>query len=406
MRFAHLADCHIGGWREPKLTELTTKAFNLAIDKCLNKQVDFVLISGDLFNTSIPGINHIKNVVTRLKLLKEKNIQCYIIAGSHDFSPSGKTMLDVLEEAGLLINVVKGDENKTKQLGKLVLKFTKDEKTGTKITGMLGKRGMLEKTHYEDLYRKNLEEESGFKIFMFHTSITELKPKELANMESNPISLLPKNFDYYAGGHVHIVDNRSFEGYKNVVYPGPLFPNSFSELEKLKHGGFYFYDNGEMSFEKIELHPVISLEICCDYKTPQDIERELSQMLNKDIKNAIITIRLHGTLESGRLTDINFRQIIEECYARGAYYIMKNTAAVRTKEMESIKIETRSTDQIEEDIIKEHLGQIKVSGMEDELELTKQLLQLLSNERQEGERVADFQDRILEEAMDILGLDE
>ena len=34
---------------------------------------------------------------------------------------------------------------------------------------------------------------------MFHTALTEFKPEELDSMESQPLSLLPKNFDYYAG---------------------------------------------------------------------------------------------------------------------------------------------------------------------------------------------------------------
>ena len=203
MKFSHIADCHIGAWRDPKLKELNIKAFFEAIAISLKEKVDFILISGDLFNTSLPGIDKLKDVVKILKNLQNKEIPVYLIPGSHDFSPSGKTMLDVLEEAGLCINVVKGkvDENK-----KLNLQFTVDKKTGAKITGMLGKRGMLERSFYEELNREPLEKEPGFKIFMFHTALTELKPKKLEMMESAPISLLPKNFDYYAGGHVHIVE--------------------------------------------------------------------------------------------------------------------------------------------------------------------------------------------------------
>ena len=53
----------------------------------------------------------------------------------------------------------------------------------------------------------------------------------MQNIITNPLSLLPKNFDYYAGGHVHIVDSTKIDGYGLIAYPGPLFPNSFSELE-------------------------------------------------------------------------------------------------------------------------------------------------------------------------------
>ena len=88
MKFAHLADCHIGGWRDPKLRNIAAKAFDKAIDSCIEKNVDFILIAGDLFNTSLPSVDGLKTAVKKLKGLKDKNIPVYLIAGSHDFSPS------------------------------------------------------------------------------------------------------------------------------------------------------------------------------------------------------------------------------------------------------------------------------------------------------------------------------
>jgi len=139
MKFAHIADCHIGSWRDPKLKNSSTTAFLRAANRCIEKQVDFILISGDLFNTSFPPLDNLKFVAGKLRVLKEKNIPVYLIAGSHDFSPSGKTILSVLEEAGLVVNVFKGnvDENK-----KLHLKFVTDSKTGAKIVGIIGNERM------------------------------------------------------------------------------------------------------------------------------------------------------------------------------------------------------------------------------------------------------------------------
>jgi DNA repair exonuclease SbcCD nuclease subunit len=189
------------------------------------KRADFILISGDLFNTSVPEISVLKDVVRKLKELQEKGIPVYVIAGSHDFSPSGKTILEVLEEAGLCRNVVKGKVVDKK----LRLEFTTD-RTGAKICGMIGRKGMLERSYYENLDKEALEKEEGFKIFMFHTALSELKPKSLEKMESSPVSFLPEGFDYYAGGHVHIVRHSDLPGYRNIVYPGPLFPNNFRSL--------------------------------------------------------------------------------------------------------------------------------------------------------------------------------
>ena len=75
MKFAHLADAHIGSWRDPKLSDASLIAFLKAMDLCVSKAVDFILISGDLFNTSLPSIDRLKEVVKKLKQVKESNIR-------------------------------------------------------------------------------------------------------------------------------------------------------------------------------------------------------------------------------------------------------------------------------------------------------------------------------------------
>jgi len=148
MKFAHTSDCHVGGWREEEMKQLSLLSFQKMIDKCIEEHVGFLLIAGDLFNTSIPQIDLIKEVAFQLNRLKEENIDVYIIPGSHDYSPSGKTMIDVLEKAGLCHNVFKFKNNQ--------LEFTLD-KTNTKITGVIGLAGGLEKAHYKVLDKTNLE---------------------------------------------------------------------------------------------------------------------------------------------------------------------------------------------------------------------------------------------------------
>ena len=50
--FAHLADLHIGAWRDLRLRELKIKSFENAIDSIMKRGVDFVVISGDLFHVN------------------------------------------------------------------------------------------------------------------------------------------------------------------------------------------------------------------------------------------------------------------------------------------------------------------------------------------------------------------
>jgi DNA repair protein SbcD/Mre11 len=402
MKFSHIADCHIGSWRDEKLNNLSTEAFIKALNISVEEKVDFILMAGDIFNTSLPAIEKLKAATKKLREVKEANIPVYIIPGSHDFSPSGKTMLDVLEHAGLFINVVKGTITEEK---KLQLQFTINKKTGAKITGLLGKKGSLEKKYYENLDPTNLENEDGFKIFMFHTALQELKPTYLAKMEANPVSFLPKSFDYYAGGHVHIVKHANIEGYKNIVYPGPLFPNSFSELEKLKHGGFYIYNNGNIDFRPIILHRTESIHIKANHEPATMIEKKLREQVETiNAKDAIVTIRITGELSEGKVIDIDFKSIRKTLEDEGAYFVMKNTGLLKTKDFEEIKIQADNTEAIEQKIIDEHLGQFQSKELtkEEQRQLTSSLLRILDTEKIEGERVLDFEDRIRKEVSETI----
>lgn len=404
MKFAHLADCHIGSWRDPKLKDTSTNAFSKAVEKCIKENVDFILIAGDLFNTSFPRLDNLKTVVGKFKQLKDLGIPVYIVPGSHDYSPSGKTILDVLEEAGLFINVFKG----AVEDGKLKLNFTVDKKTGAKIAGILGKRGALEKTYYEKLVTENLEAEKGFKIFLFHSGIDELKPKEMENIISQPLSLLPKGFDYYAGGHMHVVDDRQIEGYGMIAYPGPLFPNSFAELEKLERGGFFIVEDGNLRWEPIQVYNIEKLSVDCSHKTPEEIKTEiLNHFKNKELNNTIVLIRLQGVLESGKPSDIDFKDIFNALYEKSAYFVMKSSHAVVSKEFEEIKTDARNAEDVEQFLIKEHLGQIKLENLslEKEAALIKSLMKALSAEKQEGETINDFEKRVKEEISGILELE-
>ncbi len=403
MKFAHMADVHIGSWRDPKLSELSVKAFKKAVDMCIDKRVDFVLIAGDLFNTSLPSVDRLKLVVSYLRKLKDNEINVYIIAGSHDFSPSGKTMLDVLEEARLIINVVKGkvvDE-------KLMLNFTMDGKTGAKITGMLGKKGMLEKKYYENLIKSNLEQEEGYKIFMFHSALQEFKPKELENMDAHPLSLLPKGFDYYAGGHVHYIFDKYEDGYGLITYPGALFPNNFAELEKYGKGGFYIIDEGVLEWHAVEIHPHHGIKIDVKHNSPIEVENILMKEVDNNFENYIITIRLKGILEKGRISDIDFNRVFERLYDKGAYFVMKNTSALKTAEFEEIKVDVADSKDVEQRLVKEHVSQIKIKDMDPEQEekMTHLLMNMLAADKKEGERKVDFEKRIVDDFKRLLRLE-
>jgi len=392
MKFVHVADVHIGSWRDPKLKELSVQAFKESINFTIKNKADFYLIAGDLFNTALPSIDHVKDVVRELKRLKNENIRVYFITGSHDYSPSGKTMLDVIEEAGLGINVMKGEITDNK----INLKFTIDKETNTKIVGINGLRGMLDKKSYETMNKEELEQETSFKVFMFHTSIDELKQKHLEQMTSYSATMMPKGFDYYAGGHIHITEHKDINEYKNLIYPGPLFPANFSELEKLRNGALYYYDNQKITKIPITIKETINEEIDATGKTPEDVIKEAEQRFAfQDVKDKIILIRISGILKNGRVQDVDLTNLMNKLQERKTYYVMKSTTKLQTQEIiQDIEIQKENT---EEEIIKEYINQVQ-NNFKDETKITTELIKVFSQEKNEAEKTTDYEERIKQDA--------
>lgn len=411
MRFAHFADMHIGSWADDRLAEASTKAFVKAMDLCVEKNLDFVLISGDFFNTSLPSIDRLKEVTKKLRELADRGLPVYIIPGSHDFSPTGKTMLDVLENAGLFVNVMRGTATED---GRIILNFTVDRKTGAKIVGIGGKKGMLDRHYYDKLILDNLEKEPGFKIFMFHTAVEEFKPAGLEQMDAVPVAMFPKGFGYYAGGHIHRRFERHVGGYGLFTMPGPLFPNSFDEMELLQNGGFLIVEspgtvNGgsevKVSYHPLVIHTVFSLSINADKKSPEEVSGELmASILNKEFYNTIVLVRVAGQLCSGKASDVGFRAFFDAAYGKGAAYVAKNTGKLVGKDFEEIKVDYQSVEDIEQKLIAEHAGQSKAFPAEKEKDMAHQLLHVLATEKEEGETVADFEKRVKEDVAKVLGI--
>ena len=192
-KFAHLADCHLGGWRYEELRDLNFKSFQKTIQTCIEENVEFILISGDLFDSAYPSIDILKETFAEFRKIKQANIPVYIIAGSHDFSTSGKTFLDVLEKAGFCKNV----EDITVEEDKIKLKphLHKD----IAIFGYSGRKSGME---IEELRKVEFDSIHPFTIFMIHTTISDVVgtiPMDSIDKLKLPLA------DYYAMGHIHQV---------------------------------------------------------------------------------------------------------------------------------------------------------------------------------------------------------
>lgn len=414
IKFAHFADVHLGAFRDPTLRELNVSAFEKGIDRAIELKSDFIIIAGDLFEISLPDMSVVDRAVRKMKQLKDTGIPIYVVYGSHDYSATETSIIDVLGSAGLIKKVVSANINED---GKLRLDFFTDEKTGVKFSGMSARKRGAEKSYYENLDCGHLEnnENGNIKIFLFHSTLNEMKPDFLAMTDGIPLSNFPKNFDYYAGGHVHKRMERDFPDYGKFVFTGALFGGDYRDLENhaasrqafedfsvsLKKpgeerkdssnpqnasnekGGFYFVeidsdsdsdlrDSGSSRkitarFEPVEVCRIFSLNYNAAGKTSYSAGEEIKQMIErKDFSGektladaslpSVVLLKIFGELSSGKPSDINFGELKGMILKKGASAAYLNHNSLSSRETEQVKIQSADKHEIEGKIFGEALG--------------------------------------------------
>lgn len=396
MKFAHFADCHLGSWRQQELQDLNFQSFQKAVEICIEENMDFILISGDLFDSAYPPIEILKETFAEFKKIKDANISVFLIAGSHDFSTSGKTFLDVLEKSGFCQNVENYEEQED---GKIKLKPTIYNNIA--IFGYSGKKSGME---IEDLKRVQFESIHSFTIFMLHTTLSDV----IGNIPMNSIdkSKLPLA-NYYAMGHIHQVFQKK-EAKSYYIYPGPIFPNNFQELIDLKYGSFQVSEidvqGGIVTKNiKIPLKEVAYKELELDNSLTAT-EKIISEIDKLNLNNKIFLLKLKGTLIQGKTGDIRFNEIEEFVKKKQAHVFLRNISALKIQESE-IELESRgleNVENIEEKIIEEYTEK----NPADFNKFLPQMMNALSIEKNEDEKSNIFENRLLDELKKILNLQE
>lgn len=399
--FAHLADVHIGAtFRDPKLREFNMRAFEQAIDKVIEKKVDFVIIAGDLFHVNIPDMDAVDRAVKKLKQVQDVQIPMYIIYGSHDYSPIESSVIDVLTSAGLFTKVVKANQA---QDGTINLQFTTDEKTGAKIVGLSARKNNMDITFYNQLNRKSLEQEPGFKVFVYHAALTEFKPEALSEMASIPLSLFPKGFQYYAGGHVHRRFEKHIPQYGLFAEPGALFGTSYTDLENQEPKGFYLVHFENEKLSKTEFIPVSVAEtevvkVNVDRQTAQEAQDTIKRALEKaQVEGRIVLLKVKGELKSGKPTDIAFDDIRSRVLEKGAELIFINRSKLTSKQVSEARVKADSKQEIEDKVFKEQLQ----DQNEFSVQLAAQLLKALREENI-GLTRQQYEEKVRARAMGVL----
>lgn len=392
IKFAHFADCHLGGWRQEELQSLNFQAFQKAIDLVIQEKPDFLLLAGDLFDSAYPPIEILKDAFGEFKKLKEANIPVFMIAGSHDFSASGKTFLDVLEKAGFCISI---DKFEIREDGRIKLIPTKfNELT---LLGYSGKKSGME---IEDLKKTYLESVYPISVFAFHSTIKDVVgsiPMDSIEKEKLPLA------NYYAMGHIHQrfeskMDNSTF------VYPGPIFPNNFQELADLKCGSFEMVEmDGSKVKTKNVLLPikeVVSLELVLEngLTATEDIIAAVDKL---NLRDKIFLLRLTGTLTQGKSGDIRFDEIEKFVTKKEAYSFLRNISSLKTQETE-LEIQIDHKEDVEKKIIEEYSSK----NPADFNKIIESLMHSLSIEKNEDEKEVIYEKRLIDDLKKVLNVGE
>ena len=255
MKFAHLADTHLG-YRQFGLYEREKdfyEVFEKITDKIIEEKVDFVIHSGDLFDNSRPSPLALLTFQKCLIKLKNANIPVYAIAGNHD---------SVLRKGAIPPQV-------------LFKKF------GLKVISPINTNYM-----YEDVFIAGLPYYSSSQYKNLKNKLSDLS-KKAANHEKSILVLhqgidkyfnlqyeleigdVPDNFTYYAMGHLHNFINDDF-GEGKLVYPGSSEVWKTSELEDYRKNGKGFVivdlDGKKPSIDRIKIDiPREFIERTLDY---------------------------------------------------------------------------------------------------------------------------------------------
>ena len=216
----HMADAHLG-FRQYGHTEREwdfDDAFRWAINQAMAKQVDFVLLAGDLFQSgSNLQATTFHNAVTHLEALQEAGIPCLVIEGNHDL-PRYRAYrthfgwVRALAETNRLVHLLDatpldaGVEPELACDGRRV-GHCAEPIPGVRVYG-IGFNGAATRTVLERFERFMAEQpadESDYTILMSHAGVDgRTRERTSSNVSMGGLRGLRPRIDYVALGHYHM----------------------------------------------------------------------------------------------------------------------------------------------------------------------------------------------------------
>lgn len=213
IRFIHCADIHLGrsiqleSGMPDEMKEIVLNApyisFENIVTEAIKQNVDFLLISGDLYDREHRSLRGQWFVKKQTERLYEENINVFIIHGNHDPLVDTHNLIHLPEN----VHVFSSEGEKIKYL------------TSTNETVFIHGVSYPEKAYTDDplpRYEK-AKDLSGYHIGMLHG-------QERTHQEHEPYApfelkgLLAMGYHYWALGHIH--QQKVLTDHPPVIYPG------------------------------------------------------------------------------------------------------------------------------------------------------------------------------------------
>lgn len=406
MRFAHIADCHLGAWQHnDQLRKMNLQAFLTAMSMCQEKEVDFVLIAGDLFHNPAPDFETVEVAVRKMRQLKDSGVEFYMILGSHDCNPNATSIADILDGTGFIRTLVNEE-----RAGRVTLRPIQDPRTGTLIAGVSGRRKGEDAQDFRRLDASPVWGQEGLKILAFHNYVKGIASSELPGIPGISVEDLPTGFAYYAGGHAHNplkrrVDHR---GYGSIVFPGVLFGSRPRDLEETANGrrrGFFVVTAEDEQITDVEFCEVQTGRFVSESFDLEGFELQHARAFVQkrleelDVDDAVVILRVRGRLSSGRPYELHFREIERSLIDAGATTVLIDRRGL-TGELPEIARMQGTIGDIEEAELEAALRDCQFAvpslNVPHGLVLAKELLRELGEEKPEGETRTAYEARLVE----------
>jgi len=282
MIFSHISDTHLGLMQyglEERENDIYS-AFNESIDTSIKDHVDFVIFAGDIFHVPNPSGTAIIQMANALKRLKQNQIESFFVLGEHDISRIRSTPIPYVYHNLEFARYV-GRGNPVVHKNVLIAGFDKIRKG--EMPGFYDKFAQVDRA---------AKEHAGHRILVMHQGISEIN-KFAGELNSTD---LPRNFTYYAMGHLHDQFLKQFSHLSGpVAYPGSI-ETTTSEGVKETQKGFYEVDiSGSEAMPrwiKLDTRPQISQKT--EFEALEKTVSEILGRISKFSKKPIVELKISG----------------------------------------------------------------------------------------------------------------